>query len=148
MIAPAGKGGRGQGRCHEHACSGVSTHCCCSRPWSVPFITVKKSKQHPPVSTTRYNLTLDINKPGTQERSAFCVRVCLISFSEAHASCLFLFSTYVVLLAAFLIFLHHILQNSCRFFVVFLVLIFLIFLVWLVLLCSRTRYASISLALP
>ena len=64
------------------------------------------------------------------------------------SSYLFLFSTYAVLLAAFLIFLHHILQNSCRFFVVFLVLIFLIFLVWLVLLCSRTRYASISLALP
>ena len=43
--------------------------------------------------------------------------------------------TYVVLLVAFLlIFLHHILQNS--------------FLVWLVLLCSRTRYASTSLALP
>ena len=34
------------------------------------------------------------------------------------------------------------------FFVVFSVLIFLPFLVWLVLLCSRTRYASISLALP
>ena len=33
-------------------------------------------------------------------------------------------------------------------FFVFLVLIFLIFLVWLVLLCSRTRYASVSLALP
>ena len=43
--------------------------------------------------------------------------------------------------------LHHILQNSCRLFLS-LVPIFLIFLVWLVLLCSRTRYASISLALP
>ena len=32
-------------------------------------------------------------------------------------------------------------------FFVYLVLIFLIFLVWLVLLCSRTRYASISLDL-
>ena len=53
------------------------------------------------------------------------------------SSRLFLFSTYVVLLAAFLI-LHHILQNSCRpFFFVFFVLIFLIFLVWLVM-CSLT----------
>ena len=33
-------------------------------------------------------------------------------------------------------------------FFAFCVLIFLIILVWLVLLCSRTRYASISLALP
>ena len=33
-------------------------------------------------------------------------------------------------------------------FFVFLVLIFLFFLVWLVSLCSRTRHASISLALP
>ena len=64
------------------------------------------------------------------------------------SSYLFLFSTYVVLLAAFLILLYHILQNSCRFFFVFVVVIFVIFLVWLVLLCCRTRDASISLALP
>ena len=110
--------------------------------------------------------------------------------------------TRYVVLAAILIFLHHIIQNSCRLFCflsfsalcryllprlrvvspvqqlydpfqhvwsmflqpfwyfcitffrtpvgffVFFVHIFLISLVWLVLLCSRTRCASISLALP
>ena len=39
-------------------------------------------------------------------------------------------------------------RTPVGFFFVFLVLIFRIFLVWLVLLCSRTRYASSSLALP
>ena len=62
-------------------------------------------------------------------------------------SYVFPFSTYVVVHAAFLIFLHQILQNYCRLFV-FLVLIYLIILVWLVLVCSRTRYASISLVVP
>ena len=63
------------------------------------------------------------------------------------SSYLFLFSTCV--LAAFLIFLQHVLQNSCRLFVfVYFVLIFHFFLVWLVLTCSRSRHASISLALP
>ena len=65
------------------------------------------------------------------------------------SSYLLLFSTYVVVfLATFLIFLHHNLQNSCRLFFAYFVLIFLVFLVWVVSLCSRTRYASISLALP
>ena len=93
------------------------------------------------------------------------------------SSYLFLFSTYVVPLAAFLIFLHHTVQNSCRLFCPLLMYIyniiycheswyfafvwnvlesshdsrgvlFLIFVVWLVLSCCRTRYASISLALP
>ena len=40
------------------------------------------------------------------------------------SSCLFLFSTYVVLLVAFLIFLHHIIQNSCRHFLAVIVLSF------------------------
>ena len=94
----------------------------------------------------------------------FAVFLCSLNFPYPPALCryllvfvlfrpcssrLFLFNTYVVLLAAFLVSLHHIIQNSCRlFFFVFLVIIFLVFLVWLVLLCSRTRYASISLALP
>ena len=79
--------------------------------------------------------------PVSSSSSSFLFRRC--------SSYLFPLSTYVVLLAVFLIFLHHTLQNSCRSgFFIFLVLIFLIFLVWLVLFCSRTRYASISLALP
>ena len=61
------------------------------------------------------------------------------------SSYLFLFNTYVVLLAALLI-LHHIRQNSCRLFCLFSYFSYL--LVWFVLLCSRTWYDSISLALP
>ena len=87
--------------------------------------------------------------PVSSSSSSFCfVRAAVVC-------CLFLFSTYVfclyrlssssssssccfvraavicsriyAVLAAFLIFLHHILQNSCRLFLVFLVLIFIIF---------------------
>ena len=63
------------------------------------------------------------------------------------SSYLFLISTHVVLLATFLI-LHHILQNYCRLFFCLFSSYFSCFSVWLVLFCSRTRYASISLALP
>ena len=60
---------------------------------------------------------------------------------------MFLFSTYVVVLAAFLIFLHHIIQNSCRL-LLFFNSYFSHFSGLACLLCSRTRYAGISLALP
>ena len=49
--------------------------------------------------------------------SAFCgISVLIFVLFRPCSSYLFLFSTYVVLLAAFLIFLHHILQNSCLLF--------------------------------
>ena len=67
----------------------------------------------------------------------FAVFLCSLNFPYPPALCryllvfvlfrpcssrLFLFNTYVVLLAAFLIFLHHIIQNSCRLFSFFFVL--------------------------
>ena len=66
----------------------------------------------------RYTLLCFVFRPGIFLLVFVLFRPC--------SSYLFLFRTYVVLLAAFLI-LHHILQNSYRFFFVFLVLIFLTF---------------------
>ena len=76
----------------------------------------------------------------------------LVVVSPVQQLSLFLFSTYLyVLLAAFLIFLHHILENSCRlFFCLFSYYFFLFFWSGLFscVLGSRTRYASISLVFP
>ena len=68
-----------------------------------------------------------------------CSSYLFICSSSARMICCF---------AAFLIFLHHILQNSCRLFVCLFSSYFSYFSGLACLLCSRTRYASISLVLP
>ena len=92
-----------------------------------------------------------------------CFSLCSLIFPSLPASCRYLDRLRVVSSVQQLsVPLQHVCCSFCSlsdlashssellsaFFVVFSVLIFLPFLVWLVLLCSRTRYASISLALP
>ena len=120
--------------------------CTKQQPKCVPIRVRIKKSMHSFVLFCRVSLFVPLFWPPRRPYAGICFLVFVLF--RPCSSYLFLFSTHVVLLAAFLIFLHHILQKSCRL-SCRLVLVFLLLLVWLVfVMCSRTRYASISLALP
>ena len=105
------------------------------------------SEVHPPASlpshhtATRYFISsclLRVAYSVPQQLSSSCCFVCAtdICSSLAHMQCSSCSLSFLIS--------HHIFQNTCRLFS--FVLFF--FVAWLILLCSRTRYASISLDLP